>query len=685
MPIVFISYRRVDSEWAARSLCERLREHFGQSVFMDVDTIQPGDDFVAAIDEAVGNCDALIAIIGSKWLDVCDDSGQRRLDDDRDFIRLEIATALRRSSRIIPVLIDDAVMPRESDLPDEIKGLARRNAVKLRPTTFGSDVGQLIQFLQVQVFGPHQAARQESASVGGEAASAPPAKPELSQLSKSDSSRDHRSPRTASAPRRNKFALDPEVAAKAAKFGPQLTASFDLEAYEPGRESTINMLVELRFDPPEPAALEPVPNNIGLLLDVSGSMRREGKFELMCSAVRAFLERLPSKDRASIVLFADESYVAADCFSGGLGASSVDALLDAIRNAPNLFSRRTNLSPALADVHGIYSRFSGWAQGVERVYVLTDGRWHDRDECGHALDQIRGRRAEIGVYGFGTELDVGSIKQLMRGQLGGWVKPIVNKPDIITCFGHLTEVSQSLLAAQGRLVVCLDNRTIPLDAWSFRPHPRYFGAMQKREFMCDLGPIESGRTYSLLFELALHPDEKPRSPIALIRALWGRGEQYNECRMIASVARAESLVYEHELVLGAPSEQDIAQMLPARQAWLVLEALRNHDDTRTQLAARRAELVVARREKRKEELREALAKDIRRLEREIELESLELSDSEIMLGVEEEFLLSPAQAMLADADQDSAIIAMEPLEMEVGEDTLSSLDDLDDEADPPRE
>ncbi len=327
-----------------------------------------------------------------------------------------------------------------------------------------------------------------------------------------------------------------------------------------------------------------------------------------------------------------------------------------------------------------------------RVYALTDGRLHDREECQQVLAPIRDRRAEIGVYGFGTELDVGSLKHLLRGQLGGWVKPIVNKPDIVTCFGHLSEVSQSLLASQGRLMVCLDSRMIPLDAWAFRPHPRYFGAMQKREFKCDLGPIESGRTYSLLFEMILPPDEKPRSPIALIRALWGRGDQYNECRTIASVERAVGLECEQDLDFKVLSEQEIEHMLPARQAWLVLEALRVRDDTHTQLAAQRAELVVARRERRTRrhtsntDFLDALAKDIRRLERKIELEALELSDSGIMLGMEDDFLLSPAEAMVVEADQDSAVMAMdEPLEMGSGEVMLSGSDDLDDEAEPLRD
>ncbi len=47
MPRIFISYRRNDSASNAGRIFDRLEGHFGEGqVFMDVDTIKPGVNFV---------------------------------------------------------------------------------------------------------------------------------------------------------------------------------------------------------------------------------------------------------------------------------------------------------------------------------------------------------------------------------------------------------------------------------------------------------------------------------------------------------------------------------------------------------------------------------------------------------------------------------------------------------------
>ena len=122
MARVFISYRREDSSgWAGR-LYDRLSQRFGgDNVFMDIDTIEPGLDFVEVIQRAVGSCDVLIALIGRQWPTVSDATGQRRLDNPEDFVRLEIAAALRRDIPVIPVLVRATAMPRP-DQPTSVPG-----------------------------------------------------------------------------------------------------------------------------------------------------------------------------------------------------------------------------------------------------------------------------------------------------------------------------------------------------------------------------------------------------------------------------------------------------------------------------------------------------------------------------------------------------------------------------------
>src|SRR5690349_13883457 len=134
---IFISYRRDDSLATTGRLYDHLVKHFSTDrVFMDVDTIEPGVDFVEAIEQAVSKCDILIAIIGPGWLSTSTNEG-RRLDNPEDFVRLEIATALKRNIRVVPVLIDNTPMPQASDLPDDLKSLARRNAFELSNIRFG--------------------------------------------------------------------------------------------------------------------------------------------------------------------------------------------------------------------------------------------------------------------------------------------------------------------------------------------------------------------------------------------------------------------------------------------------------------------------------------------------------------------------------------------------------------------
>jgi len=146
MTRIFVSYRRVDSEGYVGRLYDHLLQHFDESeLFLDVDTMKPGEDFVATIEKVIGACEALIAVIGPQWLDIRDQNGSRRLDNPEDYVRLEIATALKRDILVIPVLIERATMPRKNDLPDDLVNLTRRNAIELSHDRFSYDVDRIVQ------------------------------------------------------------------------------------------------------------------------------------------------------------------------------------------------------------------------------------------------------------------------------------------------------------------------------------------------------------------------------------------------------------------------------------------------------------------------------------------------------------------------------------------------------------
>jgi TIR domain-containing protein len=146
---IFVSYRRQESSHLAGRVADRLADRFGESqVFIDVDTIEPGVDFAEEIRRAVAACTVLVAIIGSAWLTATDERGRRRLDDPDDLVRLEIEAALARDVRVIPILVEGAVMPGRDDLPESLAGLARRNALLIRHESFRSDAGRLVSAIE---------------------------------------------------------------------------------------------------------------------------------------------------------------------------------------------------------------------------------------------------------------------------------------------------------------------------------------------------------------------------------------------------------------------------------------------------------------------------------------------------------------------------------------------------------
>jgi tetratricopeptide (TPR) repeat protein len=144
--MIFVNYRRDDSTATAGRLHDRLAQRFGRkTLFMDIDHIPPGVDFVTHLNNQVAACDVFLAIIGPNWLNVTNEKGERRLDTADDFVAIEIAAALARNIRVIPVLVEGARMPKLGELPKSLKPLARRQAIDLGQAQFGRDAEALIE------------------------------------------------------------------------------------------------------------------------------------------------------------------------------------------------------------------------------------------------------------------------------------------------------------------------------------------------------------------------------------------------------------------------------------------------------------------------------------------------------------------------------------------------------------
>jgi hypothetical protein len=138
---IFINYRRGDDASAAQALAARLEQAFSpEQLFMDVDNIEPGGDFVRVLCEQVAACDVLISVIGKNWIDARDEHGARRLDDPSDLVRVEIESALHQDKRVIPVLGGKAQTPSAEQLPDTMRPLTTRNAVRLTHERFRADM-----------------------------------------------------------------------------------------------------------------------------------------------------------------------------------------------------------------------------------------------------------------------------------------------------------------------------------------------------------------------------------------------------------------------------------------------------------------------------------------------------------------------------------------------------------------
>lgn len=146
---IFISYRRQDTAYIAGRLHDELSRQFGADrIFRDVDTIAPGVDFVKRIDDAVASSDALLAVIGDDWLTTTDPKGRRRIDNPRDWVRLEIVAALKRKILVVPLLVEGATMPKPEELPPSLRSLARYNALELTDGRWDYDTARLIEALK---------------------------------------------------------------------------------------------------------------------------------------------------------------------------------------------------------------------------------------------------------------------------------------------------------------------------------------------------------------------------------------------------------------------------------------------------------------------------------------------------------------------------------------------------------
>jgi TIR domain len=142
---IFISYRRQDSGANALGIGQYLEHEFGRkNVFIDVD-MRAGAKFPTVLEERLAECKVMLALIGPDWLNSQDEQGRRRLDDPEDWVRLEIACALKRDITVIPVRVNDAPLPLKSALPEDIRGLLDHQAASVTLAGFRHEMAGIVR------------------------------------------------------------------------------------------------------------------------------------------------------------------------------------------------------------------------------------------------------------------------------------------------------------------------------------------------------------------------------------------------------------------------------------------------------------------------------------------------------------------------------------------------------------
>jgi TIR domain len=132
MPVILISYRRADSKEIAGRIHKELVERYGKkSVYIDIDSIQVSADYRVHITQALERALVMVAVIGKDWAGPRAE-GKARIFDADDPVRAEVETAFANRRPVLPVLVNDAAMPQEADLPESLAPLPYLNAVMLR-------------------------------------------------------------------------------------------------------------------------------------------------------------------------------------------------------------------------------------------------------------------------------------------------------------------------------------------------------------------------------------------------------------------------------------------------------------------------------------------------------------------------------------------------------------------------
>src|SRR5262245_28438199 len=148
-PRIFISYRRSDSAAIVLHIYDRLAGRYkAESVFRDINKMPLGKNFYDHIKEELAGCDVVLAVIGPQWLGI-DAQGHSRIQQSDDPVRLEVEAALQSGATVIPVIVDDAAIPKSTDLPESLRTFPALAGARVNVEDFDAHLERLVQSIDV--------------------------------------------------------------------------------------------------------------------------------------------------------------------------------------------------------------------------------------------------------------------------------------------------------------------------------------------------------------------------------------------------------------------------------------------------------------------------------------------------------------------------------------------------------
>jgi uncharacterized protein YegL len=403
-----------------------------------------------------------------------------------------------------------------------------------------------------------------------------------------------------------------------------IDALFGVASAPADSDPAVDLLVTIT--PNGPPLLDPSAGPIThlvLALDISASMNTPDKYPILTRALTGMLSDLRRDDAVpvllSVVVFA---HGAETLFREVLAKDlSPRQLLDAIDQSPLRFTRYTDIVGALSRAGRIAHDSVRTHKALPvRIYLMTDGRPQDAAGARVVMDRVNRLPVDIDGLSFGDDADISCLSSLISGARGGTVKH-VRADTIEVAFGRIGDVAQRVVAPRAILDLELRNGTVGGAAYRFRPARYGYGdsAFERGTlFSRDLGSLETGRSYWLLFQVRLPVAQGAETEVGRITL---RVPGYGGARVferIVSIARHA----------GAAEAQPVPEVAAARD---VVDAL-DSEDPQDNIRALRMRREMYAREQRDRFVVEAIDRAIAALERHGSLSALSQADQAVLIS-----------------------------------------------------